>query len=283
LITVTVPLFSFARVLWNAALFASKDEERPILQTLRLRFERDPREPSKPRVSALACDSYRSGYDYLVTDAPCPRLPSGPTDYLLWADECADIARLLKKLPRPDLGEDEPTVNVYAEETCVTIEHGPTRYTLGTYTESLFPLTLESIFGEFEASAEAEIRFSPTFLGEYKRLLVDDARTVKYAVLTLRFGGGTKPSIVTVGESFEGLLSPMRPPDANSMPAGAEADEEPRATVIAMFDMEPEDLEDKPLSVCESCRDGEHPDCLGDACIPPCACPVCFPDDEEED
>jgi hypothetical protein len=217
-IEASVPLFHLARVIHNAALFASSDENaHPGLCSIRLRLHN-----TGPVlvVSALGVDGHRAGTDHFsVESGPGIGLDLGEhADFVVDAIEAWDVAKILRKTNRGRKDDEDtekvPLVLLRCTDEWVMFELDVASYKIPT-AQVLFPATIGEVFGSHVAAAQESIALSARYLAAYQRVLFSDAVVIAGMPVEMTFGAprGQTPRgavLIRMGESFTGLLMPMR-------------------------------------------------------------------------
>lgn len=188
----TVKAQELGRVLHNAALFASKDQARPILCGVELSLN--------GKVEATATDSYRLGHD------ECPvESSSGEATMVL---ETKDIAAIAKELLKAH-ERLEVTVTTRpsdSETTEVNISAGNRIWVLrsvyGTFPRWQMLIPAENATGEVST-----IGLNANMLASFAKVKSDASPK---GTMRFRFQSDRKPVVVNIGTTFVGVQMPVR-------------------------------------------------------------------------
>jgi DNA polymerase III sliding clamp (beta) subunit (PCNA family) len=194
--THTVGAQELGRVLHNAALFASKDAARPILNGIEVSIN--------GKVEATGTDSYRLGHD------ECPTLSgSGEATMVLEAKEVTAIAKELLKAgsyAEATITTTDAIVPGGSEGTEVTIKLAGRTWVLlsvyGTYPQWRMLIPAENATGEVST-----IGLNADMLASFAKVKSDASPK---GTMRLRFLSPTKPVVVSIGTSFCGVQMPVR-------------------------------------------------------------------------
>ena len=199
----TVKAQELGRVLHNAALFASKDQARPILCGVELSLN--------GKIEATATDSYRLGHD------ECPvESSSGEATMVLEAKDIAAIAKELLKAherfevtvtTRPaivDGGSEGTEVNIAAGNRIWVL-----RSVYGTFPNWKVLVPAADASGEVST-----IGLNPEQIASFAKVMADcgpKSKNPRQATpMRLRFQDNLKPVVVNIGASFLGVIMPVR-------------------------------------------------------------------------
>lgn len=196
--THTVGAQELGRVFHNAAIFASKDQVRPILCGVEVSVN--------GKVEATATDSYRLGHD------ECPVLSgTGEATMVLEAKELAAIAKeLLKAYPQTEatVTTRPAIVDGGSEGVEVTIAVG-NRIWIIKSTFGEFPRWRMLIPAADSTGEVSTIGLSAELLASFAKVKGDTGRNPKNT-MRLRFQSPLKPVVVNIGATFYGVIMPVR-------------------------------------------------------------------------
>lgn len=186
------------RVFHNAAIFAGKDQYRPILCGVEVSVN--------GKVEATATDSYRLGHD------ECPVLSgSGEATMVLEAKELAAISKeLLKAYPqvKATVTTRPAIVDGGSQGVEVTIAVGNRIWVLKS-TIGEFPRWRMLIPAENATGEVSTIGLSAELLASFAKVKGDTGRNSKNT-MRLRFQSALKPVVVNIGATFYGVIMPVR-------------------------------------------------------------------------